>query len=112
MNPGRLDTQVSLRQPSQSLSGLRDPHASESFSELTTRKAEVKHLRGSELERAQALNEEVQTRITVRHDSQTSQVRSSWRAHHGSDVYHILYVIPVPGGARSERVELYCRKNG
>lgn len=112
MNPGRLDTKVSIQQPSETLGGLGDRHEGENFAEFEPRKAEVKHLRGTELDKAKALNEEIQTKITVRHDSKTKQIKPDWRVHHGSDVYHIMYVIPVPGGARPTRMELYCRRNG
>lgn len=113
MNPGRLDTKISILQPSETATNAVGGRVSaESFKEFTTRKAEVKHLRGQELERAQALNSEIESKITVRYDSKTKLIRSDWRAQHGADVYHITHVIPVPGGSRSTRIELYCRLNG
>ena len=112
MNPGRLDTKVSVMEPSEALNSLGDRGASVTYSELTTRSAEVKHLRGSELDKAKSLNQEIQSKITVRHDSKTRLIKADWRIHHGADVYHILYALPVPGGSRASRIELYCRRNG
>jgi len=99
-------------EPSEALSALGDRGESETFTELATRSAEVKHLRGSELDKAQSLVPEVQTKITVRHDSKTKLIKADWRVHHGSDVFHVMHVLPVPGGARPHRIELYCRLNG
>lgn len=112
MNPGRLDTKVSIMQPSESIGALGDRGEAGSFTELVTRSAEVKHLRGAELDKAQSLVPEVQTKITVRHDSQTKLIKADWRVHYGADVFHIMHVLPVPGGARPTRLELYCRLNG
>ena len=112
MNAGNLDTTVSLQQPSEVVGGLGDRHEAESFTELATRRAEVKHLRGSELEKAQALNQEIQTKITVRYDSKTSLIKSDCRIVFGEDSFDVMYALPIPGGARSERIEFYCRKNG
>lgn len=111
MNAGRLDTKVSLMQPSIGPGTAGDPHDSASFSEYTTRRAEVKHLRGNELDQARAISEEVQTKITVRHDSKTAIVKADWRVHVGQEVYHITHALPIPGG-RPEKVELYCKRHG
>ena len=113
MNPGRLNTKISILQPSETvLSALGARVSSEEFTEFDTRRAEVKHLRGQELERAKALNQQIESKITVRYDSQTRLIKSDWRVKDGDDVYHITHAIPVPGGSRSERVELYCRRHG
>lgn len=111
MNAGRLDKRVSLMQPSAALGASGDPHAAESFTEFVTRRAEVKHLRGTELDRGRALHEEVQTKITVRYDSKTKIVTSDWRIHIGQEVYDILAPIPVPGG-RPEKIEIFCKSHG
>ena len=109
MNPGRLDTKIDLMQPSQSGTVLNDPHAATEYGRQATRRGELKHLRGNELEQARSMKAEITVKITLRHDTETAQIKANWRLVAANQTFDVLYTVPIPGGDRPKRIECYCK---
>lgn len=108
MRAGRLRHRISLQQrdpdpPAQSADGGRVDAWS---TVLDNEPAEVRQLRGRELEgQGQALAE-VSTRIRIRNHPSVA-IAADWRVLHGSTVYSIIHVIGADLKGRD--LELMCR---
>lgn len=91
MEPGRLRHRVVIEQSTLTADALGQ--AVEAWTTYATMWAEIKPLKGRQLEAAQAANSEVTARVTMRY---VSGVSPKWRLRHGTTVYRIVGEIINP----------------
>jgi SPP1 family predicted phage head-tail adaptor len=107
MNPGDLDTKITIQTPTHTPSDLGEQEPS--WATVATEWASKKHLRGQEYEQAQQIASETETKFTIWYSSNTSGITAKDKVVEGSIEYDILAAIPVPGG-RPEKIELYTKR--
>lgn len=105
LNPGDLDRRVAFDEPMHTT----DSAGAEVqvWTERFTRWAAVHPATGREGNTASQILAEADTRIIVRHDSQTALITAKWRARLGSTVYNLV-APPIDVRSQHVRLELLC----
>ena len=67
------------------------------------------HMGGEELIEAKKVNAEVSVKFVTWHDNETSAVNARWVLRDGASEYPVKWVKPLPGGAQSQFIEIYCK---
>jgi SPP1 family predicted phage head-tail adaptor len=88
MRAGRLDRRVTIQRQEQTQDAYGQPV--ETWTDVATVWAEVRDITGKEFVSAQATQNAVQTKITIRH---RAGIVPAMRAVHGSDTYNIESVL-------------------
>lgn len=101
MRPGQLNTRVVVQQQSTTPDALGQPV--NTWSDLATLWADVRHTSGIEATKADAVASVVRASIRVRY---RSDITAAMRVVHGSTTYSVIAVLPDVGG--KEYVDLAC----
>lgn len=101
MQAGRLDSRIALMQRGNTVDELGQPV--ESWSDLATVWASIRHLSGVEAIKADAVTSTVKASIRIRY---RTGLNAGMRVVHGAQVYSIEAVMPDVGGR--EFVDLVC----